>query len=96
MISQKQGHTSGAFKGPQTFHKALAIKESHNCSEILEIFSLKERVKWLDPTKELCYTNCNLIVFKGTRVTLKSLHCPGPYHSFFFFSSLLVVISTVG
>lgn len=38
MISLSQGHTSGALKGPLTFHGALAIKESHNCPEILNIF----------------------------------------------------------
>lgn len=43
MISLSQGHTSGALKGPLTFHGALAIKESHNCLEILDIFSFKEK-----------------------------------------------------
>lgn len=38
MISLSQGHTSGALQGPLTFHGALAIKESHNCPEILNIF----------------------------------------------------------
>lgn len=67
MISQKQGHTSGAFKGPQTFHKALAIKESHNCPEILHIFPLKERVKWLDPTKS-CVIQIAISLFLRERV----------------------------
>lgn len=44
MISLSQpGHTSGALKGPLTFHGALAIKESHNWPQILDIFSVKEK-----------------------------------------------------
>lgn len=67
MISQSQGHTSGALKGPLSFHGALAIKESHNCPEILDIFLSKKRVKCLDPTKS-CVIQIAISLFLRERV----------------------------